>query len=125
MTPAGPNCVGWDAQAHQNRTGCPLGRPWQCPIPWAGMPVAGMLWACRATLSCNALLAAPNSCLVQLCQAKRLHGWLLNNGVTLVLALIQGSNYLENGGHEPRSFTLIEFQYLPLAALTPRYSFEQ
>lgn len=38
MTPAGPNCVGWDAHAHQNRTGCPLGRPWQCPIPWAGMP---------------------------------------------------------------------------------------
>lgn len=109
----------WDA--HGNAQSHGLG----CPIPWAGMPAAGMLWACRATLSCDTLLAAPNSCLVQLCQAKRLHGWLLNNGVTLVLALIQGSNYLENGGHEPRSFTLIEFQYLPLAALTPRYSFEQ
>lgn len=50
----------------------------------------------------------------RVCQAKRLNAWLLNDGTTL--ALIRGSNYLGNGGHGPRSFTLIEFQYLPPAA---------
>lgn len=63
-----------------------------------------------------ALSSARNSCLVQVRQAERLTGWLLNGGTTLALALLRGSNYLENGGHRPRSFTLIEFRYLPLAA---------
>lgn len=60
--------------------------------------------------------SARNSCLVQVRQAERLTGWLLNGGTTLASALLRGSNYLENGGHGPRSFTLIEFRYLPLAA---------
>lgn len=60
--------------------------------------------------------SARNSCLVQVRQAERLTGWLLNGGTTLASALLRGSNYLENGGHRPRSFTLIEFRYLPLAA---------
>lgn len=63
-----------------------------------------------------ALSSARNSCLVQVRQAERLTGWLLNGGTTLASALLRGSNYLENGGHRPRSFTLIEFRYLPLAA---------
>lgn len=64
-----------------------------------------------------ALPAARNSCLLKVRQAQRLNAWLLNHRTTL--ALIRGSNYLENGGHGPRSFTLIEFQYLPLAAWAP------
>lgn len=43
----------------------------------------------------------------------------------MTLALIRGSNYLENGGHGPRSFTLIEFQYLPLAAWAPGCDLKQ
>lgn len=67
--------------------------------------------------------AAHNSCLLKVRQAKRLNAWLPNDRMTL--ALIRGSNYLENGGHGPRSFTLIEFQYLPLAAWAPGCDLKQ
>lgn len=47
----------------------------------------------------------------------------LMTGTTL--SLIRGSNYFENGGHGPRSFTLIEFQYLPLPAWAPGCDLKQ
>lgn len=62
--------------------------------------------------------AVRNSCLVRLCQAQRLDGCLLNDRATAAFTQSQRSNYLENGGHRPHSLALIEFQYLPRAALT-------
>lgn len=59
-----------------------------------------------------------NSCLVRLWQAQRLDGCLLNDRAMAAFTQSWRSNYLENGGHRPHSLALIEFQYLPRAALT-------
>lgn len=62
--------------------------------------------------------AVGNSCLVRLCQARRLDGCLPNDRATAAFTQSPRSNYLENEGHRPHSWALIEFQYLPRAALT-------
>lgn len=62
--------------------------------------------------------AVGNSCPVRLCQARRLDGCLPNDRTTAAFTQSLRSNYLENGGHRPHSCALIEFQYLPRAALT-------
>lgn len=62
--------------------------------------------------------AVRNSCLVRLRQARRLDGRLLNDRATAAFTPSPRSNYLGNGGHRPHSLALIEFQYLPRAALT-------
>lgn len=65
-----------------------------------------------------ACLSCRNSCAVKLRQAQRLDGCLLNDRATAAFTQSPRSNYLGNGGHRPHSLALIEFQYLPQAALT-------
>lgn len=50
--------------------------------------------------------------------AQRLEGCLPNDRATAAFTQSLRSNYLENGGHRPHSWALIEFQYLPGATLT-------
>lgn len=73
----------------------------QARLPSPGAPAVGQFLPCEA-----------------LSGAQRLDGCLPNDRATAAFTQSLRSNYLENGGHRPHSWALIEFQYLPRAALT-------
>jgi hypothetical protein len=79
----------------------PLAGGQSSTAPQSGCP------SCQQFLPCEALSGA-----------QRLDGCLPNDRATAAFTQSLRSNYLENGGHRPHSWALIEFQYLPRAALT-------